>query len=340
MMRLPDVERAEVLSGPEKAAILILAVGQERATKLCSLLERHEVVEISRTMMGLGHVEPLVVDRLLAEFKERAARPAGVTGGVAATQKLLVAALGDDAVGSILNEVQGEGSGSVWADLAAINDDVLAAYLENEHPQTSALIVSRLNPEQAARILARLQGELATEVILRLLRLDAVQDEILADVERTLQEELAGGLAGGAGRDAHAAMAAIFNHLDRSTESRLMQSLEDANKEAADRVRSLMFTFEDLGRIDAAGIQLLIRAAGNDRLPRALKGAGEPLRDLFFANMSERAAKMLREEMQAMGPVRLKDVEEAQQFMVNMAKELAASGQIALAQGQDEELVY
>jgi flagellar motor switch protein FliG len=170
--------------------------------------------------------------------------------------------------------------------------------------------------------------------------LDVVQDEILADVERTLQEELSGSLAAGPGRDAHATMATIFNQLDRTTETRLMRSLEDVDKEAADRIRALMFTFEDLSRIDAAGIQMLIRSAGNDRLPRALKGAGEPLRALFLANMSERSAKMLREEMQGMGPVRLKDVEEAQQFMVNMAKELAASGQITLTQGEEEELIY
>lgn len=217
---------------------------------------------------------------------------------------------------------------------------MLATYLENEHAQTAALILSRLASEQAARLLARLPGDRATDVILRLLRLDVVQDEILADVERTLQEELSGSLAGGPGRDAHATMATIFNQLDRTTESRLLQSLESVDKEAADRIRALMFTFEDLSRIDAAGIQMLIRSAGNDRLPRALKGAGEPLRALFLANMSERSAKMLREEMEGMGPVRLKDVEEAQQFMVNMAKELAASGQITLTQGEDEELVY
>jgi flagellar motor switch protein FliG len=328
------------LTGPEKAAILILAVGQERAARLCSMLDRHEVVEISRTMLSVGRVDPATVEGLLAEFVERFAEPSGVSGGVAAAQKMLALALGDDEAGAILNEAQGGGSGSVWAELGAINDDVLATYLENEHPQTAALIVSRLASEQAARVLARLPGDRATEVILRLLRMDAVQDEILADVERTLQEELAGSLSGSMGHDMHGTIAAIFNHLDRSTETRLMQSLEDLNKEAADRIRALMFTFDDLGRLEATGIQTLIRATGNDRLARALKGAGEPLRKVFFANMSERAGKMLREEMQSMGPVRLKDVEESQQFMVNIAKELAASGQVILTQAQDEEMVY
>ncbi len=327
-------------TGPEKAAILILAIGQERAAKLCSMLERHEVVEVSRRMLSLGRVEPAVVDRLLREFRDRIAEPTGVAGGMAATQKLLALALGDNEVSSVLNEVQRGSSGSVWTELAAIDDDVLATYLQDEHPQAAALILSRLREEQAARVLARLPVDRATDLVLRLLRLDPVQDEILADVERALQEELAGNLGAGPVRDLHAAMASIFNHLDRSTETRLMLSLEDMNKEAAERIRALMFTFEDLGSVNANGIQMLIRSTGNDRLARALKGVGEPLRDLFFANMSERSAKMLREEMQGLGPIRLRDVEEAQQFMVNMAKELAASGQISLGQGQEEELVY
>ncbi|MCB1991210.1 MAG: flagellar motor switch protein FliG, partial [Geminicoccaceae bacterium] len=155
-----------------------------------------------------------------------------------------------------------------------------------------------------------------------------------------LRAEFMSNLARTNRRDNHEVMAEIFNYFDRNTETRFVAALEERNKEAADRIKALMFTFEDLVKLDSSGIQTLMRNAGNDRIGIALKGASEQLKELFFANMSERAAKILKEDMQAMGPVRLRDVDEAQQFLVNMAKELAASGEIFLADSKDDELVY
>jgi flagellar motor switch protein FliG len=170
--------------------------------------------------------------------------------------------------------------------------------------------------------------------------MEVVQKDILQDVERTLRAEFMSNLARTNRRDNHEVMAEIFNYFDRNTEARFVASLEERNKEAADRIKALMFTFEDLLKLDSSGIQTLIRNAGNDRIAVALKGASDQLKELFFANMSERGAKILKEDMGAMGPVRLKDVDEAQQFMVNMTKELAASGEIFLADDKDDELVY
>ena len=327
------------LAGAEKAAIVLLAVGEERAARVLGFLERHEMLELSRTMAALGHVDARVVELLLREFTARLSAQSGVVGGLAATEKLL-RSLGDDQAGTILEEIRGAAGRSVWEELALVDDVVLAGYLRNEYPQTVAVIMSRLGSDQAARVLTHLPEDFALDVMVRMLRMDGAQEELVADLERTLQAELSASLGRGTGRDSHELMAAIFNHFDRATETRLMQSLESMNKEAADRIRSLMFTFEDLARVDAAGIQMLVRAAGNDRLARALKGASGPLRDLFFGNMSERAAKILRDDMQGMGPVRLKDVEEAQQFLVNTAKDLAASGEIVLQGGQEDEMVY
>ncbi len=189
-------------------------------------------------------------------------------------------------------------------------------------------------------MLTHLPDDFATEVVIRMLRMEVVQGEIVADVERTLRAEFMSNLARSNRRDNHELMAEIFNYFDRTTESRFIAALEERNKETADRIKALMFTFEDLAKLDPAGIQTLIRSAGNDRITVALKGASETLRDLFLKNMSERGAKILREDMQAMGPVRLRDVEEAQQFLVNMAKELAASGEIVLADGKEDELSH
>ena len=172
-----------------------------------------------------------------------------------------------------------------------------------------------------------------------MLRMELVQKEILDDVEETLRAEFMSNLARTDRRDNHEIMAEIFNSLDRSTETRFLELLEERNKEAADRVRALMFTFEDLTKIDGPGIQTLLRNVDNGKLGLALKGASEKLRELFFANMSERASKILRDDMETMGPVRLRDVEDAQVMLVNTAKDLAAAGQVFIADGKDDEML-
>lgn len=334
------VERYETLTGSEKAAILMLALGEEQAAPVFAKLELDEVIEISQTMSTLGRVESEIVERLLREFGDRLSSTGGVVGSYDMTERLLLRFLDPARVEAIMEELRGPAGRTVWDKLGNVNEGVLASYLKNEYPQTVAVVLSRLEPAHAARVLAHMPEDVALEVVLRMLRMEVVQKDILADVERTLRAEFMTNLARTNRRDNHEVMAEIFNFFDRGTEARFMTALEERNKEAAERIRALMFTFEDLARLDGQGIQALLRATGNDRLAVALKGATEKLKELFFANMSERAAKILKEEMQSMGPVRLRDVEEAQLFMVNLAKELAASGEIFLADGKEDALVY
>ena len=179
------------------------------------------------------------------------------------------------------------------------------------------------------------------EVVQRMLRMESVQKEVLESVEKTLRTEFMSNLARTARRDAHEMMAEIFNNLDRNTESRFITALEERNREAAERIRALMFVFEDLSKLDPGGVQTLLRTVEKDQLALALKGASDSLREMFFSNMSERAAKIMREDMENMGPVRLRDVDQAQMAMVQIAKDLAAKGEIMLAgQGGEDELVY
>jgi len=337
---MPELTGERVLSGPEKAAVLVLALGEAESTKLLTALEPREIKELSRTMARLGRIEAALVERVLVEFGERLAGPSEVTGGLETTEKLLARILEKERVEAILEEIRGPVERTVWDGLGKVDDAALADYLRNQHPQTVAVVLSRLQPAQVARVLARLPDELAVDTITRMLRIEAVQPDVLADVERTLRTEFLADLGRTGRRDGHEALAEIFNNFDRATETRLMAALEERDKEAAERIRRLMFTFEDLTRLDGAGIQLLLRNAGNARIAVALKGASEQIKNLFFSNMSERAAKILREEMEAMGPIRLRDVEEAQQFLVNMAKELAAAGEIFLADGKEDQMVY
>ena len=337
---MDGIATIDQLSGAEKASIMMLALSEADVARLLALLDHHEVMEISQTMAVLGRVESGIVEQLLVEFGQRLSGNGGVMGGFDATEKLLLKALDPGRAEAIMQEIRGPAGRTVWDKLAHVNETVLASYLKNEYPQTAAVVLTRIDPAHAARVLTHLPDDFATEVVIRMLRMEVVQRDIVADVERTLRAEFMSNLARTNRRDNHELMAEIFNYFDRSTEARFITALEERNKETADRIRALMFTFEDLAKLDPSGIQTLMRSAGNDRITVALKGASEQLRDLFLKNMSERAAKILRDDMQAMGPVRLRDVEEAQQFLVNMAKELAASGEIVLADGKDDELVY
>lgn len=330
----------EATSGAEKAAVLMLALGEDHAAKLLSRLEIDEVAAISRTMSHLGRVEADLVERLLRDFGQLVAAPGDVTGGLETTEKFLGRFLDAPKVESIMEGIRGPAGRTVWDKLGKVDEATLASYLGHEHPQTVAVVLARIEPAHAARVLASLSGELSIDVMLRMLNAEVVRKDVLADVERTLRAEFLGGLARGNRRDGHEAVADIFNYFDRGTEGRLIASLEERDKGAAERVRALMFTFEDLAKLDGAGVQALLRSAGNDRIGVALKGASEKLKELFFANMSERAAKILKEDMQSAGPVRLRDVEEAQLTLVNKAKELVASGEVFLAGSSDDQLVY
>jgi flagellar motor switch protein FliG len=240
-----------------------------------------------------------------------------------------------------MEEIRGPAGRTMWEKLGNVNEEILAAFLQKEYPQTVAVVLSTVTSDHAARVLAMLPEQFALEVINRMLRMETVQKEILEEVERTLRTEFMTNLARTNKRDSHELIAEIFNNMERSVETRFMDKLEEDIPESAEKIRSLMFTFEDLASLDPASVQTLIRAVDKEKLPPALKGATETLRDLFFSNMSERAAKIMKEDMAAMGPVRLKDVEEAQQLIVNVAKDLESRGEITIASGSEEdELIY
>jgi flagellar motor switch protein FliG len=217
---------------------------------------------------------------------------------------------------------------------------VLANYLKNEYPQTVAVVLSKVKPDHAARVLSLLPDSFAMEVVMRMLRMESIQRDVLDGVERTLRSEFMSNLARSTRRDAHEMMADIFNNLDRASESRFIVALEERSREAAEKIKALMFTFDDLQRLTAPAMQVLLRSVDKEKLPLALKGASEKLRDMFFKSLSERAGKMLQDDIDSLGPVKLRDVDDAQAAIVLVAKELAASGDIEIGAGKDEELVY
>jgi flagellar motor switch protein FliG len=328
------------LNGPQKAAVLMLALGEDHCTRLFSMMHEDEIKEISSAMAQLGSVRAEQVERVCQAFSEGLGTSGSLVGNFESTERLLQKTLPRDRVAQIMEEIRGPAGRTMWDKLGNVNETVLANYLKNEYPQTVAVVLSKVRPDHAARVLTLLPDGFAMEVVMRMLRMESIQRDVLDGVERTLRTEFMSNLARSTRRDAHEMMADIFNNLDRASEGRFIAALEERNREAADRIKALMFTFDDLARLTAPAMQVLMRNVDKEKLPLALKGASEKLRDMFFKSLSERAGKMLRDDIDSLGPVKLREVDDAQAAIVLMAKELAATGDIELGGGKDEEMVY
>jgi len=340
MARKNVIDDPKRLSGVEKAAVVLLALGEDHVS-LWQSMDEEEIKEISQAMSSLGTVSANVVEELLVEFVSGMSSSGTIMGSFEQTQRLLGSFLPPEKVETLMEEIRGPAGRTMWDKLGNVNEAVLANYLKNEYPQTVAVVLSKIKADHAARVLSSLPEDFALECVQRMLRMEPVQREILDKIEQTLRVEFMSNLARTSKRDSHELMAEIFNNFDRQTESRFVAALEERNRESAERIRALMFVFEDLSKLDPGGVQTLLRAVEKDSLGLALKGASDALRDMFMSNMSERAAKIMRDDMESMGPVRLKDVDAAQMSMVQIAKDLAAKGEIMLAgQGGDDELIY
>jgi flagellar motor switch protein FliG len=334
-------EDVKSLSGAEKAALFILSLGEEYAARVFTHMNDDEIKELSQVMANIGNVSSNLVEKLFVEFAEQMSASGGASGTLESTERLLMKVLDKSRVSNIMEDIRGPAGRTMWDKLANVNEAVLAAFLKNEYPQTVAVVVSKIKPDHAARVLSQLPESFAMEVITRMLRMESVQKDVLDDIERTLRNEFMSNLARTSRRDPHESMAEIFNNLDRASEAKFMVALEERSRDSADKIKSLMFTFEDLGKLEGPAIQAILRVADKAKLPTALKGASEGIKELFFSNMSERAGKLLKEDIAALGPVRLRDVEESQSHLVAMAKDLAAKGEIVIAkENEEDELVY
>ncbi|MBD3832639.1 flagellar motor switch protein FliG [Brevundimonas bullata] len=340
MSKKGAVDDIRKLTGPEKAAVVLLSLGEEH-TILWQQLDEEEIKEVSQAMAGLGAVTASVVEEVLVEFVSGIGGSGALMGSYEQTQRLLASFMSGDRVDALMEEIRGPAGRTMWDKLGNVNEAVLANYLKNEYPQTVAVVLSKVKPDHASRVLTALPEDFALECVQRMLRMEPVQRDILDKIEQTLRTEFMSNLARTSKRDSHELMADIFNSFDRQTEARFIGALEERSRDSAERIRALMFVFEDLSRLDPGGVQTLLRAVEKDQLGLALKGASDALREMFFSNMSERASKIMREDMESMGPVRLKDVDAAQMTMVQVAKDLAARGDIMLTgQGGDDELIY
>jgi flagellar motor switch protein FliG len=326
------------LNGTERAAIILLALPQEQTVKVMEMLSEAEIREISKAMARLGRIEQPMLEGISHEFLHSAASSGLVVGSEQSTERLLKAALNgrEGLFKSIMEDIRSPGGDTTWERISAVDAKVLADYLANEHPQTIAVVLSRVGPEHSARVLSLLPDAVASDVMLRILQLGPVSADILEDVERSLRNDLTALTGRGQGSDPHAVMADLVSRVDSDTEARLLGALEAASPETAGRVRRLMFTFDDLVKVGKAALQTLLQECDKSRLALALKPLDETVQQVFLGNMSERQAKLFREELETVANPRKPDVEAAQRELVALAKALAASGRLSLQPDEPE----
>lgn len=328
-------------SGIQRAAALLLALGRDHGAPIWEQLSTDEIKELSSAISQLGRVPAVVVEHLLVEFTGAVTSMTSLHGSYESTERLLEAMLPADRVKEIMEDIRGPSGRTMWDKLSNVSEAVLAGYLKNEYPQTIAVILNKLRADHAARVLAELPHDLATDVVMRMLRMETVQKDVLQQIEQTLKTEFMTNFSRTQRRDAHESIAELFNALDRTTEEAMLSALDEQVPESAARIRQLMFTFEDLANLLPNAIQVLVRNSNKRDLAMALKGAPEETRDVFFKVMTERAAKLMRDDMAAMGPVRARDCEEAQTNLVRLAKQLGDRGEIVLVDPKsDDAMIY
>lgn len=320
-----------------KAAVVIMALDQERAQQIIARLDEEEIRRLGSAIATLGRTDLATVESAVADFRADVGRASTIVGNAEAAEKLLRRILPPEKVGAIMDEIEGVRGPKVWEKLSQLPPQTLAAYLRQETPQTIAVIFGRLPAQSAARVLRLLPEELVPDVVVRLARMNSVQPTTMTDIEETLKREFSSQFARTAGRDGSARVAEILTRAEKDLSDLAMSALEEREPEVAARVRRIMFTFDDLQRIDRATFGVLIGECPAEKLPVALAGTSEDIRDLFYSSMSERAGKMMRDEIESMGTPRRKAIEEAQAEIVAVAKRLAQEGRIIMLDEDDED---
>ncbi|MGB4300921.1 MAG: flagellar motor switch protein FliG [Acetomicrobium sp.] len=333
--------RGKGLKGREKAAVLLVSLGPDVASRVYKNLDESTIEMLTMEIAGLRKIPSNQREEVLREAQELLLAKEYMTqGGVDYAKQLLESALGPERAQDILRRITASLQVRPFDFIRQTDPQQILAFVQNEHPQTIALIVSYMEPKQAAQVMGGLPPKLQAEVAKRIATMERVTPDVLREVERVLERKVSTILsqdftiAGGID-----ALVAIVNNADRATERNIMERLEEEDPELAEEVKKRLFVFEDILGMDDRSLQRVLRDVDMKDVALALKGASEALREKFFKNMSKRAAEMLKEDMEYMGPVRVRDVEEAQQKIVNVIRALEDAGEIVIARGGEEELI-
>ena len=327
--------------GAKKTAVLLLALGEQFAAEVFKRMERQELAAVSRAMVDLETVPKELVEEVLREYYH--AMVTGremIRGGQDAVKRLLLPNVDSETAKYVSDFLNLDTGPAPFREIGKVSPKLLAQILRNEHPQTLALIIGNLQSEQAADLLTNLPAGVRVEVLMRLAKLEAVPEEMLIAVDKVLQSQLIA-MGGKEGKKVGGiqSVAEILNAVDRSTEEEVLSEIEEESPSMAEEIRNLMFVFEDVSTLDDRSIREVLKEISNEDLTMALRGSNDELKTLFFKNMSERAANMIREDLEVMGPTRLSDVEAAQQNIVKIVRRLEGEGRIMISRGGGDVFV-
>ena len=339
MNQFSPFRRQTRLSGAEKSAILFLCLGEERGGQLMQQLDVKDIRKITRAISAMGEVPAEVVEEVMREFGEKMSSYGGITGSVEAARGLLKGFLPEERVAEILEEIEGSSTGDLWGDLSELDDKVLADVLRKEHNQTVAVILSRIRADAAAKVLPLLGQERAVDLVERMVAMEELPGDALRNIEESLRREVLAKAGRNAGAQTEKQLVNVFNKLDSEVFEGLSRELEKKIPEKFRTLKQKMFVFGDLVELKPAPLAKVMREVTGKTLPLALRGAEKEVRDHFLASLPARSRDMLEDEMRAMGPVKTREVKEAQSELVEAAMRLASQGEIELPTGEDEEMI-
>jgi flagellar motor switch protein FliG len=330
------------LSGMQKAAVLMVTLGDETASNIFKYLEEDEIQTISREIAITKHVQPEVAEEVMEEFHTMTqARSYISQGGIEYAKKLLIKSVGPEVARKIIDRlVKALESSAGFTSLERANPQQLSKFIQNEHPQTIALILAHLNASQAAELISSLPEALRSDVAMRMASLQEISPEVVRRISLILEQKLEA--LGSFATEAYGgvrAVAELFNRMERNVGRTVLEKIETENPQLAASIRDLMFVFDDILLIDDNGITEILKRADKKTLTIALKGTSEELQNQFFRNMSSRAVELMKEEMEFMGPVKLKDVEKSQHEVVEIVRQLEEEGVISIGGGGGEDYV-
>jgi flagellar motor switch protein FliG len=335
----------ERLSGPQKAALFLYLLGEDFASEIVRNLDEEEIQRLGASMSKILSISPKTADSLFTEFQHLASTQQAVSLGTGRKNQFIKSvfskALEGEKAESLYEKVRDESNANLFKKVRKIEPKTLAPFLQNEHPQTLAIIITNLEAKQAAAILAEFPPPLQSDILFRITQLENIPPGVLEEIDQTLEKEISH-LTSSDGKkfEGVRAVADILNQMDASAENDILQGMEGQKQGLADEIRRLMFIFEDLLQVDDRSLMALLKEINSESLKVALKTASEELKEKIFKNMSERAAQLLKEDLEVMGPARLKDVEAAQQAIIQSAKKLESEGKVVLGgKGKEEAFV-
>jgi flagellar motor switch protein FliG len=329
------------LSNVEKAALTLMSLGKEVAAKVLQNLTEPEVKRISRAFMAVQEVDRETQLAVSNEFKSMlSAGETLLVDGREFAKAVISGAFGETAGEGMLEYITGSRKEPISAIIQDVPANILQSFVASEHPQTVSFLLTKINPDQAAMILQSMEEETQTDILVRVAHLQNVKSDVVDEVREVLRAQLRGsGLSDEEQVGGPKSAADILNFVDRANEERIITEIEEMYPDLAEQIRDLMFTFEDLKKLDDKGIQAVLKEVPRDQLVLSLKTVSTELRDMLFRNISKRAAEMIGEDLSSMGPTKLKDVEKAQQGIVDIVRRLEAEGKISLGGGVEEQFV-